>query len=145
MRGVTFAAWRGGTYLGLAEVLGSLADHVDGLTWQLVVDEAVGPHTEFLESGEAGTVTTAELVALTGPDSQVIDGEFIGFRDDSGGAPVMIIRAWTVRAGTSAATTVPSLTPCAASIRTPGRFPSRPPATGTHTSAAVRSGSIGAV
>jgi hypothetical protein len=93
MRGVTFAAWRGGTYLGLAGVLEALGAHVDGLIWRLAVEEALGPHTEVLESRDAATMTTAELIALTGPDSQVIDGEFVGFREDSSGAAVMIVRA----------------------------------------------------
>jgi hypothetical protein len=94
VQAITFQAWRGGVYHGLADVLEALGPYVDGYTWRWKVDEAIGPSTPILEATDVRTMTTRELAALTGPDTQVVDGEFAGFLDRAAETPTVIIRAF---------------------------------------------------
>ncbi|QRP45154.1 hypothetical protein [Amycolatopsis sp. FDAARGOS 1241] len=93
MRALTFAAWRDGRYVPLAELLVCLGGLGLDLRWQVQIDEA-GPHpryAELLETTPQARVGTLELLALAAPDLQVIDGTFTGW---VGGEPVVILEAF---------------------------------------------------
>jgi hypothetical protein len=91
---LTFPAWRGDHYVGLAEILGALGDHLAGASWELRLDEvAPGPEGAALEALAArGRVDTAALIAASGSNGQVIDGELRAFGGESG-EPFLVLRA----------------------------------------------------
>ncbi|MGJ6969242.1 hypothetical protein ACSDR0_45870 [Streptosporangium sp. G11] len=102
-RVLSFAAWRGGHYVGLAEVLTSLGALIEGHRWQLIIDWLVSPKTDEITEATANSlVTTSHLIDLFGGDCQLIDGELVGYADSSS-VPEVRIRAfdsgyWHVRA-----------------------------------------------
>ncbi|MFD8556596.1 hypothetical protein ACWDOR_20000 [Streptosporangium canum] len=90
----SFAAWRGGRYVGLAEVLASLGALIEGHRWQLIIDWLVSPETEAITEATANSlVTTSHLIDLFSGDGQLIDGELVGYAD-SPSAPEVRIRAF---------------------------------------------------
>lgn len=94
MRAVTFAAWRAGHYVPLAELLVRLGGFVFEFMWRVEIDEYL-PGRGCLDlrdlppSGEP--VDTLRLLALTAPDVQIVDGVFTGYRH---GEPVLVIDAF---------------------------------------------------
>ncbi|WP_406319546.1 hypothetical protein OHA77_19730 [Streptosporangium sp. NBC_01639] len=106
IRILSFAAWRGGHYVGLAEVLASLGALIEGYRWQLIIDWLVSPETGAITEAAANSlVTTNHLIDLFSGDCQLIDGELMGYAD-SQPVPEVRIRAfdsghWDVRTGNS--------------------------------------------
>ncbi|APU16951.1 MULTISPECIES: hypothetical protein [Actinoalloteichus] len=90
---ITFAAWRDGRYVPLAELLVCLGDRGLALTWQLWIEEATAhPRLADLFAASGGpAIGTLELLALTAPDLQVIDGRFLGCLD---GVPTIELTAF---------------------------------------------------
>ncbi|WP_433370571.1 hypothetical protein [Streptosporangium sp. CA-115845] len=94
IRILSFAAWRGGHYVGLAEVLASLGALIEGHRWQLIIDWLVSPETEAITEAAANSlVTTRHLIDLFSGDGQLIDGELVGYADSSS-VPEVRIRAF---------------------------------------------------
>lgn len=94
LRILSFAAWRKGRYVGLAEVLASLGVLIEGYRWRLIIDWLVSPETEAITEAMANSpVTTSHLVDLFSGDCQLIDGEFVGYAD-SPSVPEVRIRAF---------------------------------------------------
>ncbi|MER5624837.1 hypothetical protein ABT061_27770 [Streptosporangium sp. NPDC002544] len=106
IRILSFVAWRGGRYVGLAEVLASLGALIESHRWQLIIDWLVSPETEAIVEATANSlVTTSHLIDLFSGDCQLIDGELVGY-GDSPSAPEVRIRAfdsghWDVRTDSS--------------------------------------------
>ncbi|MEU4541202.1 hypothetical protein AB0G15_40855 [Streptosporangium sp. NPDC023825] len=104
IRVLSFAAWRGGHYIGLAEVLASLGTLIEGHRWQLIIDWLVSPETEAITEATANSlVTTSRLIDLFSGEGQLIDGELVG-HGDSPSVPEVSIRAfdsgyWDVQTG----------------------------------------------
>jgi hypothetical protein len=104
---LSFKAWRGDDrgrrhYVGLAEVLTSLGAMVEGHRWRLTVDWLMSPEAEAIASVTANSlVATGDLIELFTADSQLIDGELVGYHG-SLLVPDVTIRAsdsswWDVR------------------------------------------------
>jgi hypothetical protein len=81
---VSFPAWQGQRYVGLAEILVRLDGFGLEIEWRCFVDEmAPEPGGKRLADLEPGTrLETLALLALVAPDQQVIDGRFEGYRHD---------------------------------------------------------------
>ena len=93
MIAVTFSAWKGDRYIGLAELLVVLGGSILDLWWEVDIDEmAPEPGAEALEAlTSSGRVQTLELLRRAAPDFQIIDGRLTGYVDeDSGDALVRI-------------------------------------------------------
>ncbi|MFG3437827.1 hypothetical protein ACGF0J_11365 [Nonomuraea sp. NPDC047897] len=91
---LSFKAWRGGRYVGLAEVLTSLGTLIDGHRWRLTIDWLVSPELEAITEATADSlVTTGRLIELFSVECQLIDGELVG-HGDSPSAPEVKIRAF---------------------------------------------------
>lgn len=104
VRVLSFAAWRGGHYVGLAEVLASLGTLIEGHRRRLIIDWLVSPEVEAITEATANSpVTTSRLIDLFSGDCQLIDGELVGY-GDSPSVPEVRIRAfdsgyWDVQTG----------------------------------------------
>ncbi|MEU4411123.1 hypothetical protein AB0F88_42015 [Streptosporangium sp. NPDC023963] len=104
IRVLSFAAWRGGRYVGLAEVLTSLDTLIEDHRWQLIIDWLVSSETEAIAEATANSlVTTSRLIDLFSGEGQLIDGELVGY-GDSPSVPEVRIRAfdsghWDVQTG----------------------------------------------
>ncbi|WP_329088549.1 MULTISPECIES: hypothetical protein [unclassified Streptosporangium] len=104
IRVLSFAAWRGGHYVGLAEVLTSLGALIEGYRWRLIIDWLVSAELEAITEATANSlVTTSRLIDLFSGDCRLIDGELVGY-GDSLSVPEVRIRAfdsghWDVRTG----------------------------------------------
>lgn len=103
---LSFAAWRGGRYVGLAEVLASLGSVIEDHRWRLIIDWLVSPELEAITEATASSlVSTREIVELFSVDCQLIDGEIVG-HGGSSSVPEVRIRAfdsghWDVRTDSS--------------------------------------------
>jgi hypothetical protein len=93
MSRLSFRAWRGDHYLGLAELLSALGGLTADASWELRLDEvAPGPQGVELESlAHKARVSTRELILASFPDGQIIDGELRGYTD--AGEPFIVIHA----------------------------------------------------
>ncbi|MGS2645772.1 hypothetical protein [Streptosporangium sp. LJ11] len=104
IRVLSFAAWQGGHYVGLAEVLASLGTLIEGHRWRLIIDWLVSPEIEAITEARANSlVTTSRLIDLFSGEGQLIDGELVGYADSSS-EPQVRIRAfdsghWDVQTG----------------------------------------------
>lgn len=94
---LTFAAWRGGRNLGLAELISSLGSLVEGYEWQLdiewIIPEIPIPQHAWL--------TTDHLLELFESQPQLVDGEVMG-RMVGASTPDLCVRAldggwWDIR------------------------------------------------
>jgi hypothetical protein len=81
-RVVTFRAWQGQRYIGLAEILVQFGGFGLEIEWSCFVEEAAPePSGTQLEDLDPGTrLDTLTLLALVAPNVQVIDGRFDGYR-----------------------------------------------------------------
>ncbi|MEU0483464.1 hypothetical protein ABZ260_30285 [Streptosporangium sp. NPDC006013] len=94
IRILSFAAWRGGHYVGLAEVLASLGASIEGHRWELIIDWLLSPQAEAITEATADSlVTTRRLIELFSVECQLIDGELVG-HGDSPSVPEVKIRAF---------------------------------------------------
>src|SRR2546430_821932 len=95
MSRLSFRAWRGDHYLGLAEFLSALGGLTADAWWELRLDEvAPGPQGTELESlAHKPRVGTRELILASFPDGQIIDGELRGYADSSATEPFITIYA----------------------------------------------------
>lgn len=79
---ITFPAWQGKRYIGLAEILVRFGNLALELEWSCTIDETApeprGPELESLTPDIR--LPTLDLLALVAPDVQVIDGQFNGYR-----------------------------------------------------------------
>ncbi|MER6177821.1 hypothetical protein [Streptosporangium sp. NPDC001681] len=79
IRILSFVAWRGGRYVGLAEVLASLGALIESHRRQLIIDWLVSLETEAIVEATANSlVTTSHLIDLFSGDCQLNDGELVG-------------------------------------------------------------------
>jgi len=95
MGAVTFPAWEGQRYVGLAEVLVVLGAPILDLVWQVQAhDVAPEPGAEELERLQA-TERVHALVLLrhAAPNTQIVDGEVTGYAHEHAVEPVICIRA----------------------------------------------------
>ncbi|MDB6095145.1 MAG: hypothetical protein JWM32_2707 [Verrucomicrobia bacterium] len=82
---ISFKAWRGDRYLGLAEILIVIGCSILDLKWTLnLVEVAIGADAEALNSlnGRRG-VGTLELLHLATPDVQIVDGTAEGYNPNN--------------------------------------------------------------
>ena len=90
--GLSFAAWRDGDYVTLADLLRLLGETIRNYTWKAKIEE-VAPHPKA-EAFEAMlrnyALNTAELLAVADWDVQIIDGEVIGYADPEQTAAITI-------------------------------------------------------
>ncbi len=93
MNRLSLKAWRGNTYLSLAELLLVIGNRILGLKWKLQIREiAPGPGASALESARPEQlIDTLELLHLVSPCIQLIDGEISGY--DTDGNLVLRLRA----------------------------------------------------
>ncbi|MFE3449667.1 hypothetical protein ACFXJ8_12100 [Nonomuraea sp. NPDC059194] len=89
---LSFKAWTGEHYVGLAELLTSLGSAVEGHHWRVTVEEWIAS-----SRGEAiadlvadSLVSTEHLIDLFGVDAQLIDGELVGYPEGSSTADIRI-------------------------------------------------------
>ena len=93
MNKISLKAWRGNTYLSLAELLLTLNDRISNLKWKMKINEiGPGPGALALESLLPNQlVSTLELIHLVSPSIQIIDGIIEGW--DSNGLLFVRLRA----------------------------------------------------
>ncbi|MGC7093512.1 hypothetical protein ACPZ19_02490 [Amycolatopsis lurida] len=93
-RTITFRAWRDGRYVPLAEVLVYLGAFVVDVFWQVEIEDMTGPHPHYADLvaiPSDARVPTLDLLAMTAPSLQVIDGVFTGW---SGSTVVVVVEAF---------------------------------------------------
>jgi hypothetical protein len=105
MTRVTFRAWRGKHYIGVAELLCALGRVIADAYWQLELDEvAPGPQGDALDALPDGPrVGTRDLILAAFPDGQVIDGRLLAFAAPNDAEPLLVLHAvdsseWDVEA-----------------------------------------------
>ena len=94
-RVLSIPAWRDGHYVSLAELLRVLGRLVSGLSWRVsIVEVAPDATAEELEAvSPSDTLDTSQLLHLSTPDVQIIDGMVSGFDAARLHAPVLVLRA----------------------------------------------------
>jgi hypothetical protein len=94
MMNLTFAAWKDGHYVSLAELLEAFGDAIASYRWTIRIEE-VAPHpksTTFEKAAGNENLTTERLREIAAWDVQIIDGEIVGHAPAEN-APVVILRA----------------------------------------------------
>jgi len=93
MERITFKAWVGSRYISIAEILLLIGRFLLDAKWTLLLDElAPGPQAKVLESIRmTKPITTFELLHLTTPYVQIIDGRLSA--DDKAGECIITIEA----------------------------------------------------
>lgn len=95
MSRLSFRAWRGKHYIGLAEVLSALGRTTANAVWELRLDEvAPGPEGDRLHTAADGPrIGTRELMLTAFPDGQIIDGELRAFAQPGDAEPLLVLYA----------------------------------------------------
>lgn len=95
MSRLSFRAWRGKHYIGLAEVLSALGRKIADAVWELRLDEvAPGPEGDKLRALAGGPrIGTRDLMVSAFPDGQVIDGELRAFASPDDAEPLLVLNA----------------------------------------------------
>ena len=95
MSRLSFRAWRGKHYVGLAELLCALGGPTADAFWELRIDEvSPGPPGEVLESLAGGPrVTSRDLLLAAFPYGQIIDGEVRGYTAADAPDPFVVVYA----------------------------------------------------
>lgn len=93
MEGITFSAWRDGTYIELTELIDLLRPVLPTLTWRLSIEEAISTSERAAAKFLVDDVemTQAQLLDAT-TEVQIIDGRVIG-RDADSRADAIVIQA----------------------------------------------------
>lgn len=95
MSRVSFRAWRGTHYIGLAELLCALGRTTADALWELKLDDiAPGPEGDSLRAAANGQrISTRELILTAFPDGQIIDGELHAFASSADAEPFLVLYA----------------------------------------------------